>query len=90
MKCVKVCIKGLVQGVGYRRFAEKRAQELGLTGWVRNMDQGHVEGCAEGNQEQIEKWIEQLKRGPMFSRVSNVEIHWEEYSGQYSSFKITY
>ena len=50
-------IEGYVQGVGFRYFVLEKAQDLGLTGWVRNCTNGDVEVLAEGTREQLEKLL---------------------------------
>jgi acylphosphatase len=67
-------ISGRVQGVGYRRFAEKRARDLKLRGWVRNLDDGRVEAMACGPQSHLEQFEIQLKSGPMLGHVETLVI----------------
>lgn len=67
-------ISGKVQGVGYRRFAQKRAQSLGLSGWTRNLLDGRVEVWAQGAAAELEKFCEQLREGPPFSVVEDVRV----------------
>jgi acylphosphatase len=66
-------VRGRVQGVGYRYFALKRAEELGLSGFVRNMPDGSVEVIAEGPDPQLSQFEARLKEGPSFARVEDVE-----------------
>ena len=68
-------IEGRVQGVGFRWFVHREAAELGMRGWVRNTDAGHVEAVAAGTPEQMEELEEALKRGSRGSRVDRVRIH---------------
>jgi acylphosphatase len=67
-------ISGRVQGVGFRRFTERLAQELGLNGWVRNLDDGRVEALARGPGEAIKKFEAQIKIGPAHGHVESVVI----------------
>ena len=67
-----ILVSGIVQGVGYRMFVERAARELGLTGWVRNLDDGRVEIYAEGEPEEIGAVIERCRRGPRSAEVSDV------------------
>jgi acylphosphatase len=67
-----VLVSGIVQGVGYRAFAERAARELGLTGWVRNLDDGRVEIYVEGAPSKIETFLERCGRGPRSAEVSDV------------------
>jgi acylphosphatase len=65
-------VRGNVQGVGYRYFAQRCATSLGVTGTVRNLDDGNVEVIAQGNKEQLDALAGFLHRGPNFSHVSGV------------------
>ena len=66
-------IRGRVQGVGFRYFAEKAAQELGIRGWVRNDDDGTVQVYAVGTQEQLSEMAGLLWKGPRWAEVRGVE-----------------
>jgi acylphosphatase len=70
-------IRGRVQGVYYRASMVREAQNLGLTGWVRNCDDGSVEAVAEGMRGDIESLIAWSRRGPAGARVDKVEVQWE-------------
>ncbi|MDY7042619.1 acylphosphatase [Virgibacillus sp. M23] len=56
-------ISGRVQGVGFRYTAKQKADELGVTGWIRNNEDGTVELDAEGNMDQVDQFIQALKNG---------------------------
>ncbi|MCW5983172.1 MAG: acylphosphatase [Bryobacteraceae bacterium] len=66
-------VRGTVQGVGFRYFVERAAQELGLTGWVRNLDDGRVEVYAVGDAARLSELCGLLWRGPRWSHVRSVE-----------------
>jgi acylphosphatase len=66
-------IKGRVQGVGFRWFVHQEAAEIGLRGWVRNTDQGHVEIVAAGKPEELAELKDALRKGSRGSRVDAVE-----------------
>jgi acylphosphatase len=66
-------VKGRVQGVGFRWFVHQEAAEIGLRGWVRNTDQGHVEIVAAGRPEELAELKEALRKGSRGSRVDAVE-----------------
>ncbi len=68
-------IKGRVQGVGFRWFVQREAAEIGLRGWVRNTDQGHVEVVAAGEEQELAELEAALKNGSRGSRVDAVEQH---------------
>jgi acylphosphatase len=68
-------IHGRVQGVGYRYFAQKAAQQQGVTGYARNLSDGSVEVYAVGSAAQISELAGMLRKGPPFSDVHSVERH---------------
>jgi len=65
-------VKGRVQGVGFRWFVQREAAELGLRGWVRNTDAGHVEVVASGKPEVLAELKDSLRKGSRGSRVDAV------------------
>jgi acylphosphatase len=88
---VQVIVYGYVQGVFFRDFTSRRARELGLTGYVRNLrDIEALEVQAEGERKQLEKLISYLEVGPPRAKVTRVVTNWSEYTGSYSGFKIRY
>ncbi len=66
-------VRGRVQGVGFRYFAEQAAHRLGVTGWVRNRDDGCVEVYAAGNAEQLAEFAAMLWKGPRWAEVRGVD-----------------
>jgi len=66
-------IRGRVQGVGYRYFAQRAASALGLTGFARNLDDGRVEVYAAGPEEKLSELAGMLYRGPRWADVRGVE-----------------
>ncbi len=88
---VQVIVYGYVQGVYFRAFASRRATELGLTGYVRNLPgEEAVEVNAEGERKQLEKLIGYLEVGPPAARVEKVATNWSRYTGNYSHFGVRY
>lgn len=85
-----VLIKGRVQGVFFRGEASEEAQRLGLSGWVRNKWDGSVEAVFEGKKVAIEEMIGWCHKGPPSAIVREVEVKWEEYKGEFTSFSIRY
>jgi acylphosphatase len=84
-------VYGRVQGVYFRYFVREVAKALQLKGYARNLPSGDaVEIQAEGEKQQLEKLVEQLKTGPPGARVEKVETNWSEYSGQFNNFYIRY
>ena len=70
----RLIIEGRVQGVGYRASFADEAVSLGLSGWVRNRQDGSVEACVHGEAAAIEAIILWARRGPPAAQVSNVTI----------------
>ena len=68
-------VKGRVQGVGFRWFVQQEASEIGLRGWVRNTDDGHVEVVAAGSPDEIADLKASLRKGSRGSRVDAVIEH---------------
>lgn len=71
--CVHVFVSGKVQGVWYRASTQQTAEQLGLTGWVRNTSDDRVELVACGEQRQIDQLLEWLWDGPARAQVATVE-----------------
>ena len=85
---VNMVIIGKVQGVGFRYFVFRQAQELGIKGWVSNKSNGNVEALAHGEKADLEQFIAKVKEGPSFSRVEDVSLNWVKEAGQYFGFEI--
>ncbi len=69
---VRFRVSGHVQGVGFRWYTRRAAQELGLTGRVRNLPDGSVEAEAQGKPEALDAFREHLRQGPPGSRVTRI------------------
>ncbi len=67
-------IKGKVQGVYYRASAREKAEEMGLTGWVKNKESGEVEAVVSGTESQVANFISWCWQGPPRANVSGVEV----------------
>lgn len=89
-KAAQLRITGYVQGVGYRDFCRRRAIELGLKGWVRNLPDHSVSALVEGEESAIVQLITLLKRGPTAARVEDVAVSWLAPRGTFVSFDVTY
>jgi acylphosphatase len=74
-------VSGRVQGVGFRFFVQRRARELGLTGFVRNLPDRRLEVAAEGPPADVQALVETVRAGPSGARVYAVEVTWEEPDG---------
>ena len=69
-KALHILVEGKVQGVYYRASTAKKAQSLGLVGWVRNLDDGRVEIHAQGEAEVLSELVQWCQRGPVLAKVS--------------------
>ena len=83
----RIC--GRVQGVGYRYFAVREAERLGINGWVRNAYNGEVEVWAEGSGEKLKLFLDRLRDGPHYSHVISV-IHEDRAPQGYGDFSVKY
>jgi len=74
MKSYRFLIKGRVQGVWYRKYTKEVADELGISGYVRNLPNGDVEVVASLKKEQFNDFLSALMKGPPLARVDNIDI----------------
>ena len=73
-RSIMVRITGHVQGVGFRAWTEQRANALGLSGWVRNAENGDVEALFSGPSEAVNTMLAACQQGPRHARVERVEL----------------
>ena len=90
MTRVSVIIHGRVQGVAFRHSTCQRALDLGVTGWVRNLPDGAVEGLFEGDDAPVASLVEWCRSGPPAAQVDRLDIRKEVYLGESERFSITY
>ena len=83
-------ITGKVQGIFFRDFVKKKARELGVCGFVENLEDRTVHVVAQGEDEALKKLIEYLYKGPTAARVSKVEVVWRDIKGDYDDFGVIY
>jgi len=76
-----VFVSGRVQGVYYRATTRERAQDQGVDGWVRNLDDGRVEAVFEGLEDDVESMVEFCHEGSERANVTDVEVEFEEPEG---------
>ena len=87
---VHVSIDGRVQGVFFRANTREEAYSLDLSGWVKNCLDGRVEAVFEGERDKVEQVLKWCQKGPSGAMVRNVEVNWEEATGEFDSFSIEY
>lgn len=83
-------VTGMVQGVSFRWFTQRRAAELGLDGFVRNLSDGSVELIAEGRRDVLERLLDSVRTGPRSAVVENVDAEWDGPSGEFHRFDIRF
>ncbi len=89
-KQAHLTISGKVQGVFFRDFTQKNAQDLELKGWVRNASDGTVEALLQGNEASIKDMISRLKKGPSSADVNDVQVNWESANTELEGFEVRY
>lgn len=90
MKRIHVIISGRVQGVAFRASTREAAIGLNLKGWVKNLREGRVEAIFEGEESQVEVMRRWCEHGPPLARVTGVDLHEEDYTGEFREFSILY
>jgi acylphosphatase len=83
-----VFIRGKVQGVYFRQNTRQVATKHRVSGWVCNLVDGRVEAVFEGNKSDVSEVIEWCHTGPPNSRVDDVDVRFEKYTGEFVSFTI--
>jgi len=83
-------ITGRVQGVFFRMETKYAAESFGLTGWVRNKMDGSVETVMEGDEDQVNALLAWCQKGPPRARVDKVDVSWQDYTGEFETFDVTY
>lgn len=83
-------IIGRVQMVMYRDFAKRRARSLGIRGWVRNEPDGSVSLVAQGEEQVLVRFLDELRHGPFLARVDSVAPLWRSPTERYDDFHIRY
>ena len=85
-----IFVTGKVQGVFFRLETKRNANRHNVKGWVRNLPDGRVEAVFEGEDEAVKVLIEFCKRGPSGATITNVDLTWENFTGEFDAFKVRY
>lgn len=88
MKKIKLTISGQVRLVGFRYFVRRMARKLGLTGYVKNLENKKVEVVAEGEEEKLDRLLQLCQKGPILSKVTEVKKIEKKFTGEFDSFEI--
>ena len=78
MKCVHMHVFGRVQGVFFRANVKAKAEELGLKGYAKNMEDGSVEVVAQGENEKLEQLVSFIRKNPGIAQVKDIKINHKE------------
>ena len=89
MKCVHLIVAGRVQGVNFRHYTKKKASELGLKGYAKNLENDDVEVVIEGSEEKIKELIDFIKKGPGIASVTGIQVK-HKMTENFKSFEIRY
>ncbi|MBJ6800545.1 acylphosphatase [Geomonas propionica] len=81
-------VRGRVQGVAFRHHTARTAQQLGVGGWVRNLSDGSVEACFEGEEADVLAMVQWCRRGPELARVDELIEKKGEYTGEFTGFQV--
>jgi acylphosphatase len=90
LKALHIIVQGTVQGVGFRYYTRRLAGVLGLTGFVKNLDNGDVEIVAEGDKKSLQDLVTDLQTKDMSGYISNLKVEWSAYQDKYHDFAITF
>ena len=85
-----VLISGRVQGVWFRSSTKQKAEQLGVTGWVRNTQDGRVEAIFEGEENSVKSLIEWCHHGPPLAKIEKVEVKNQNFTNGFDDFSIKY
>jgi acylphosphatase len=86
----EIIVEGRVQGVGYRNYAQRRAELAGLVGYVMNLKDGRVRARVEGRRSVIEEFVRALEKGPPLSKIDSVSVRWLPPTNRFVGFDIRY
>jgi acylphosphatase len=85
-----VFISGIVQGVFFRQKTKQQAENRDVLGWVRNLYDGRVEAVFEGEEEDVKALVDFCRKGPRGAVITNVDVAFERFAGEFRNFKVTF
>ena len=85
-----VFISGIVQGVFFRQKTKQQAESQSVTGWIKNLPDGRVEAIFEGEAEAVNRLVDFSKKGPINAQVTDFDLKWEKYKGEFRNFEIIF
>lgn len=86
----RVLIEGRVQGVSFRYYTQRKAIQLGLAGFVRNLSDGRVEAVFEGDADVVEQMLRWCQVGSPSARVDSLAVRREPATGRFGGFNVRY
>ena len=87
---VHVVITGIVQGVFFRLETQRAAEKYGVKGWVRNKNDGSVEAVFEGDRKAVALLLVWCQKGPPRASVENIDVQWQDFTGEFLTFRVTH
>lgn len=85
---VMVTVKGLVQGVSFRYHTVQEALRHRVTGWVKNLPDGDVQGCFEGDESDVRALVDWCRTGPSRAVVEQVITEQGQFTGEFGDFHV--
>jgi len=85
-----VFVSGRVQGVIFRESCKKKAEKLGVSGWIKNLRDGRVEGVFEGDRENVDQMVNWARKGPIWAKIDDFSVIWDNYQAEFKGFEIRY
>ncbi|MBU1913485.1 MAG: acylphosphatase [Candidatus Omnitrophica bacterium] len=90
MKRAHVFYSGRVQGIGFRYTAQNIAENLGIYGWVKNLEDGRVEIVAESEEKNLKEFLDKISKGPLGRYIKDMDVAWENPSKEFNDFSIKF
>ena len=90
MKRAHVFYSGRVQGIGFRYTAQNIAENLGVYGWVKNLEDGRVEIAAEGEEKNLKEFLDKILKGPLNRYIKEADVAWETPSKEFNDFDVRF
>ena len=90
MKRAHVFYSGRVQGIGFRYTAQNIAENLGVYGWVKNLEDGRVEIVAEGEEKNLKEFLDKILKGPLGRYIKDMELSWETPTSEFNDFDVRF
>jgi len=88
MKRVHIVAGGVVQGICFRYYAQRTAEELGVTGWVRNIPDGRIEAVVEGREKNVDAMVDWFRHGPPGALVEEFSVQELPYQAEFQDFRV--